>query len=174
MAAFRLHLKPRTERLKGELRKRRIHQLRKQACVEKGRSDGLLPYAIRLRFDDGDVEADRMADQRTLPNETPEFDKRMIDGLRAEHVGIRQAVDGGRFSRDRQAGIDQHGEIFAIGGAARCYGDGADLNDPRGAHIEPGRLQIKRHRLNGQQRRRPKTNHALSCLQVRALCLSPC
>src|SRR3712207_6323281 len=99
-----------------------------------------------------EVEAERMPDNRPVPDEAPQV---LIDGREgrgSRDVLVRNPVHGGGPGGDRPGQGDEAVKDPILD-AAPGQGDGTDLDDARRTRIEARRFRIEHDRVEGEEGR---------------------
>src|SRR5712691_5183159 len=147
-----LDAKPRGEAIERVSGKVGLGDLGQKTRVQRARPRPSDPCALALAFQHGEVEAKIMSDHDSPAQEGGNFRPHFAKGRSLENGGVVNVVDRGCRWRNRYSWIDAPPKY--IGGLKPAADDpyARDFDNPRFKRIEPGRLRIDHHSIEGDQR----------------------
>jgi hypothetical protein len=148
-----LNAKPRAETVEVVVGEAGCGEPRELPHIERARRPPRQTGQIMLAPQHREIVANRVTDHHGGTQEVRERRRDRGKARRILHARIGDAVDGGRHRGNRNAGIDETFEAFAVVDVGAGNADCANLHQPRGSRIEGRRFGVEHDGIERKQKR---------------------
>jgi hypothetical protein len=153
MAIDQLDPEPRSHAVEGIVGEIWCGYLGQQPGVEGARARPDEAGAFAFPLEHGEIEPQRVPDEHAAVGEGRKLWPHLGERRRTRHRGVIDAVDARRRGGDRNGRAHPSSQRDAGLQPPAGESHGRDLDQPRPTRIEARRLDVDRHRVEGDERR---------------------